>query len=164
MLESRRIWVAGHNLTGYLPESAPSYHLDWEGARDSLLWELNSLSDYYAEGLEQGWLDFYNKNPRELVLAFVGEVRGGTIEIPEKDEAMAESYQLDCVEYLAACDEAIEDLNRMTEPEAFSAFIEHRHYWIDNELLMHNLVVELVGDDKFTNWEEAIEAINEAAY
>jgi hypothetical protein len=45
-------YVTGHNMAGYLPESDPWITADWESARDSLLWDLESVADYFAEGLE----------------------------------------------------------------------------------------------------------------
>ena len=43
-------YVVGHNMPGYLPESDPYVVADWESARDSLIWELDSIADYFDQG------------------------------------------------------------------------------------------------------------------
>src|SRR5437016_5443016 len=43
-------YVVGHNMPGYLPESDPYVFADWESARNDLIWELDSIADYFDQG------------------------------------------------------------------------------------------------------------------
>lgn len=43
-------WCAGWNMPGCLPDDAPTDFETWEGARDSLIWELERLDCHGPEG------------------------------------------------------------------------------------------------------------------
>jgi hypothetical protein len=47
-------WHAGHNVSGYLPESDPIYSSEWRGALDAIVWELDSAWD---DGTDAQYLD-----------------------------------------------------------------------------------------------------------
>ena len=137
------VWIAGHNLTGYLPESTPSYCLTAVHALECLRSDLDSLADHYAMGPDG------DDDPSR------GHY-GDTIAAMDDIEAVLARFTDPGLREEAAAD-------YVTSGGAdFS--IEHSHYWVERRTLGE--VVD-AGDDRSTMFgvatvDEVLDYLNEA--
>ncbi len=130
-----RIYVSGHNMQGYMPESAPYLTTDWESACNSLVWDIESFADYLGQGLDPENAD------------------------PEETKKVAASIE-DCEEAL----DDLKDIAKQG-PERYGYavcyYLGDNSYWIEqSERASNEIPLDLEGDAL----EELIEKLNDSGY
>lgn len=158
MFEDVSVWMQGQNLIGYLPNSGPSIYLDWESAKDSLLYDLgdNGLSDYFVQGVNDHWLSILNGQGGEITLAIMEYVKDHH---PNDYDDMS----FDSISHLMECEEAIQTVKELEPSELVNVSVGYTSLWIDYAPSLKDMLKE--GDidpDEFESAEDALDALNEA--
>lgn len=74
--DSITLWSVGKNMPGYLPMAdEPTLCDSWEGAKNSLLWEIDSMLDYLSEG-ESDDLD-----PEDEETAWIANLQAARVDL-----------------------------------------------------------------------------------
>ncbi len=175
MVERTRLFVAGHNLSGYMPMSGPYLTTSWESARDCLaedidryrdsLWSGLSMSEDKIFPLEEAeqWgateiLDWwFGGNDKwipwsELNVAYLTER-----ELDGKSYVLTE-HDHDVLIEIADAEDALETI-KLAQPESsFFVSVGNENYWLEETTReAQALPVDADGEEL----EAMIERLNE---
>jgi hypothetical protein len=165
------IWSAGHGMRGYLPESSPSIHTAWEGARGSIEWELDQRDDFYSQVIDDYWLGWVNTLADDkhwpdddgdinLLYAFFEKVFNGEFADVHGAQYLAE-HDWSNLKGLLELEECKRSLQRTPENEPWSGTVEHNHFWIEvSDRMSNDIPEDLEGEEL----DEFIQELNENGY
>lgn len=149
-----RIWIAGHNMGGYMPESAPYLTTTHESARDSLLWDL---------GPGNGLLDFYHQGMKDDTLMVIRVLFDDDLKVAYEhfSSYVHDEYELETIQHAIQCEEALAELEGLAPGEEWDAWIGYYHYWLhETDRSANDIPPDLEGDEL----EEMIEKLNEECW
>lgn len=111
------VYVVGHNLTGYLPESEPTFVLTAVDALDVLRDDLDRLADHYHEVASDPGADD----------ATIGEHEAACVEAMAEIAAVLARFTDESLRDEAARDALGQGVGHV--------YVEHSHYWVEPETL-----------------------------
>lgn len=151
-----KIWWVGHSMRGYLPESAPYYTTDHSSAVGYTKDELESLADYFCQGMSQNALSAVantKDGKAESFIKWLEETRTEPI-----THFNLEDMDMDCIYRLEECEAAIDSLGELERDEEWWADVHHYHYWIQE---VDRSEFEIPEDLEGEMLEEMIEDLNQ---
>ena len=173
LVKVTHLWSAGHGMRGYLPDSSPSLHTSWEGAVESTLYDLDQYSDFFFQGMDQVWIDFYNHTIKscddeqvreddcdiDLVWEFFCKVKDGHWEhgVPMDD------VQWELCKGAIECEREMRELRRLdpdkvTKDMPWAGWAGNQHYFIEeSERESNDIPADLEGEEL----DEMVQELNE---
>jgi len=164
---STTLWIAGHNLSGYMPESSPYLTASWESARDSIAEDIQRHADslydglkthkYFEEGREE-WsaqqvLDYFNEHPEGIMIYAEHGQWKETLVLTDNDKEILTE--------IAQCEKMLKELSELEPNTEWDGYNRHTHNWLHiTERDIHEIPEGLEGDEL----EEVIDRINEMAF
>lgn len=163
--QQTRIWVCGHNMGGYSPESSPYITSSWGSAKDCLLEEIDRDANSLYDGLDT---HKYFESGREewtpaQVLHFAEQYEDA---FPHYEQGQWETIMLtdsdkDTLSEIAELDDLVESLSKIVEGEQWGGNAKYIHYWLEESSRSSNdIPADLEGEEL----DDFLQHLNEMGY
>ncbi len=166
-----KIWVSGHNMSGYMPESSPYITSSWESARDSIAEEIEQWASTLHDGLTTSkFFDCGREEWSAAHLLWQFEQHDGVISYeyeideysgPIHDEIVLTDHDEDILKEIAELDELLVELKELPKDSEWWGSAKYTSYWInESERSTNEIPEELEGDEL----EQFLDDLNEQGY